>query len=100
MALLHCNQFYVSRSLKLVGSNGIDWSFYITCQWHVAFMGEKRKAYNILVGKRERKRLVGIPKRMWEHNIKIDLKEIEWEGVDWIYLAQDRNKKLTVMNIS
>jgi hypothetical protein len=46
-------------------------------------MREKRNAYRILVGKPIRKR----PRRRWVHNIKTDLREIEWNGVDWIDLA-------------
>jgi len=46
-----------------------------------------RNAYNILVGKPERKRPLGRPARRWEDNIRMDLKAIEWEVVDWIYLA-------------
>jgi hypothetical protein len=41
--------------------------------------------------KPERKRPLGRPRCIWEHNINIDLKEIGWEGVDWIHLAQDRD---------
>jgi hypothetical protein len=44
-----------------------------------------------LVGKPEVKRPLGRPRHKWEDNIKIDLKEIGWEGVDWIYVAQDRD---------
>jgi hypothetical protein len=42
------------------------------------------------VGKREGKRLIGRPKRRWVNNIKMDLREIRWGGMDWIDLAQDR----------
>jgi hypothetical protein len=47
---------------------------------HVARMGEKRNAYRILVGKPEGKRPLGRPRRMWVDNIKMDLREIGWEG--------------------
>jgi hypothetical protein len=45
--------------------------------------GEKRNAYRILVGKSERKRSIGRPRRMWVDNIKIDLREIGWDGMVW-----------------
>jgi hypothetical protein len=45
-------------------------------------MGEKRNAYKIVVGKPEGKRPLGRPKRMWVDNIKMDLREIGWDGVD------------------
>jgi hypothetical protein len=50
-----------------------------------------RNVYKILVGKPEGKRRLGRPWRRWKDNIRIDLREIEWEGVDWIRLAQDRD---------
>jgi hypothetical protein len=58
---------------------------------HVAHMGVVRNTYSIFVGKPEAKRLLGRPRRRWEENIRVDLREIGWEGVDWWHLAQDRN---------
>jgi hypothetical protein len=46
----------------------------------------------ILVGKPEGKRPLGRPRRRWVENIKIDLREIGWDGMDWIGLAQDRDQ--------
>jgi hypothetical protein len=54
---------------------------------HVARTGEKRNAYRILMGSSEGKRPLGRPRRRWVDNIKIDLREIGWDGVDWIDLA-------------
>jgi hypothetical protein len=50
-------------------------------------MKAKRNAHRILVGKPERKRPLGRPRRRWEDNITINLREIGWGGMDWIYLA-------------
>jgi hypothetical protein len=61
-------------------------------------MGEKRTAYRILVGKPERKRPQGRPRRRWVHNIKMDLREIGWDGMDWIDLAQDRDQWRALVN--
>jgi hypothetical protein len=66
-------------------------------------MRETRNTYRILVGKPEGKRPLGRPRRSWVDNIKIDLREIGWDGVDWIELAQDRDQwralANTVMNL-
>jgi hypothetical protein len=52
----------------------------------------------ILVGKPEGKRLLGRPKRRWVDSIKIDLREIGWDGKDWIDLAQDRDQWSALVN--
>jgi hypothetical protein len=54
--------------------------------------GEKRNAYRILVGKPEGMKRLQRPRRRWVGNIKIDLREIRWDGMDWINLAQDRDQ--------
>jgi hypothetical protein len=61
-------------------------------------MGEKRNAYRILVGKPEGKRLLGRPRRRWVDNIKMDLREIGWDSMDWIDLAQDRDQWRALVN--
>jgi hypothetical protein len=65
---------------------------------HVAQMEEKRKAYRLLVGKPEGKRLVGRPRHRWVDNIRVDLLELGWGDVDWIGLAQDRDKWRALVN--
>jgi hypothetical protein len=68
---------------------------------HVARMGEVRVAYNILVGRPEGRRPLGRPRRRWENNIKMDLREIGFGDVDWIHLARIGTGALvnTVMNL-
>jgi hypothetical protein len=55
-------------------------------------MGDVRGAYSILVGRAEGRRPLGRPRRRWEDNMKMDLREIGFRDVDWIHLAQDRDK--------
>jgi hypothetical protein len=60
--------------------------------------GEKRVAYRILVGNPEVKRPLGRPRRRLVDNIKMDLREIGWDGMDWIDLAQDRDQWKALVN--
>ena len=59
---------------------------------------ERTGAYRVLVGKPEGRKPLGRPTRIWEDNIKIDLKEVGWGALDWIDLAQDRDRWRAVMN--
>jgi hypothetical protein len=59
---------------------------------YVAQMGERRNAYRLLVGKPEGRRPLVRPRRRWVVNIKMDLREIGWDGMDWIDLAQERDQ--------
>ncbi|KAJ4433939.1 hypothetical protein ANN_16258 [Periplaneta americana] len=59
---------------------------------HVACMGESRNAYRVLVGRPEGKIPLGRPRRRWEDNIKMDLREVGYDDRDWINLAQDRDQ--------
>jgi hypothetical protein len=61
-------------------------------------MGEVRGAYNILVGKPGGRRLLGRPRSKWEDNIKMDLGEIGFGDVDWIRLAQDKDRWRALVN--
>jgi hypothetical protein len=61
-------------------------------------MGEKKNTYRILVGKPEGKRPLGRPRRRWADNIKMDLGEAGWDGVDWIALAKDRDQRRALVN--
>jgi len=59
---------------------------------HVARIGEGRGVYRVLVGKPEGRRPLGRPRRRWEDNIRMDLREVEYGCVDWMELAQDRDR--------
>jgi hypothetical protein len=61
-------------------------------------MGEERKVYKVLMGKPEGRRPLGRPRRRWENGIRMDLREIVLGGVDWIPLAQDRDRWRAVVN--
>jgi hypothetical protein len=51
-----------------------------------------RGAYRVLVGRPERKRLLGRPRYRWEYNVKMNFQEVEWGNIAWIAVAQDRDK--------
>ncbi|KAJ4447219.1 hypothetical protein ANN_09221 [Periplaneta americana] len=76
--LRHRMQTLIPRRLKWAG--------------HVARMGESKIAYRVLVGRPEGKRPLGRPRRRWEDNIKMDLREMGYDYRDWIGLAQDRDR--------
>jgi hypothetical protein len=62
--------------------------------WHTW----ERKVYKVLVGKPEGKRPLGRPRRRWEDGIRMDLGEIGWQSVEWMQLAQDRDRWQAVVN--
>ena len=70
---------------------------------HVVRMGEGRGMYRVLVGKPEGKRPLGRPRRRWDDNIKTDLQEVGFGSMDWIQVAQDRDRwralVIAVMNL-
>jgi hypothetical protein len=61
-------------------------------------MGAKKNAYRILVGNSEGKGPLGRPRRRWVDNIKMELREIGFDGMDWIDLAQDRAQWMALVN--
>ena len=65
---------------------------------HMVLVGDDRNVYMVLVVKAEVKRPLGRPKRKWEENIKIEPKEIRHKGVEWIDLAQDRDRQCFLVN--
>jgi hypothetical protein len=70
--------------LRVIKSRRMRWA------GNVARIGEERSAYRVLAGRPESKRPPGRPKRRWEDNIKMDLREIGIDGANWIRLAWDR----------
>jgi hypothetical protein len=70
------NLYSSPNIIRMINSRRMRWA------GHVASMGERRNAYMILVGKPEGRRPLGRPRRRWVDNIKIDLREIGWDGVD------------------
>jgi hypothetical protein len=87
---LHNEELYDLYSspniVRVIKSRRMRWA------WHVARMGERRGAYRILVGRPKGRRPLGRPRRRWEGNIKINLQEVGWGCMDWIDMAQDRDR--------
>jgi hypothetical protein len=79
--------------IRIIKSRRMRWT------GHVARMGEKRNAYSLLVGKPEGKGPLGKPRRRWVDNIRMDLGEVGWGDVDWIGLAEDRNRWRAIVNL-
>jgi len=65
---------------------------------HVARMGEERGVYRVLLGKPEGRRPMGRPRRRWVDNIRMDLREVGCGYMDWIGLAQDRDRLRTLVS--
>jgi hypothetical protein len=68
--------------------------------WTCSTYGRDKNEYKILIGKPEGNNRLGRTRRRWEHNIRMDLMEIGWKGVDWIHLAQDRDQWRAVLDIA
>jgi len=87
------NDLYCSANIvRVIKSRRMRWL------GHVARMGEGRGVYRVLVGKSEGKRPLGRTRRRWEDNIKMDHQEVGYEGMDWIELAQDRDRWRALVN--
>jgi hypothetical protein len=89
--LSHYNLYFSPSIIRMIKSR----------RWagHVARMGETRNAYRILVGEPEGKRPLGRPRRWCLVNIKMDLGEIRWDGIDWIDLTQDFEQWRAIVNM-
>jgi len=87
------NDLYSSPNIVLViKSRRMRWA------GHVVRMGEERWAYSVLVGKPEGKRPLGKPRRRWVDNIRMDLEEVGCGYMDWIGLAQYRDRWRTLVS--
>ena len=87
------NDLYSSHNIvRVIESRRMRWA------GHVARMGEKRGVYRVLVGKPEGKSLLGRPRRRWVDNIRMYLQEVECGYMDWLGLAQDRNRWRTLVS--
>jgi hypothetical protein len=73
-------------------------SMRMRCAGHVARIGEKRNAYRILVEEPDGKRPLGGPRRRRMDNIKMDLRDIEWGGMDWIDVDEGRDQWRALVN--
>jgi hypothetical protein len=88
------NDLYSSPSImRVIKLRRMRWA------GHVAHMGKVRGVYRVLVGKLEGKRPLGRPRHRWVDNIRMNLQEVGCGYVDWIGLAQDRNRWLTLVSV-
>ena len=78
--------------MRVIKSRKMRWA------GHVALMGEERGVYRVLVGKLERRRPLGRPRRRWVDNIRTDLQDVGCGCMDWIGLAQDRDRWRTLVS--
>jgi hypothetical protein len=86
------NMYSSPSIIRMIKSRRMRWA------GHVARMRTKRNAYRILVGNPEGKRPLGRPRRRWVDNIKMGLREIGWDGMDWIDLTQDMDQWMALVN--
>ena len=86
------DRYCSSNIIRVIKSRRMKW------EEHVARMGESSGVYRVLVGESEGKRPLGRPRFMWEDNINMDLQKVGCRGVDWIVLAQDRDRWRALVN--
>jgi hypothetical protein len=86
------NLYSSPNIVRVIKSSRMRWA------GHVARIGEGRGVYRVLVGRPESKRPLGRPRRRWENNIKMNLRETGIDGANWIQLARDRVRWRTSVN--
>jgi len=87
------NDLYSSHNIfRVIKSRRMRWSE------HIARMGERIHVYRVLMGKLEGKRQLGRSRRRWDVNIKMDIQEVGFGGMDWTELAQDRDRWRELVN--
>jgi len=79
--------------VRVIKSRRMRWAGRVAC------MGDRRGVFGVLVGKTEGKRPLGRPRHRWEDNIKMDLQEVGCGVMDWIELAQDRDRWRALVNV-
>jgi len=81
-------------------SSNIVWVIKSRIRWarHVVRMGEKRSVYSVLVGRPEGKKPLGRARRRWEDNIKLDVQNVGCKSMDWVDLAQNRDRWWAIVN--
>jgi len=88
------NDLYCSPNIvQVIKSRRMRWEGHVVC------MGEGRGMYRVLVGKPEGKRPLGRPRHRWEDNVKMDLQEVGCGSMDWINVAQDRDRWQALVNV-
>ena len=88
------NDLYSSpNNVRVIKSRRMRWA------GHVVRMGYMRGVYRVLVGKPEGKGPLGRPRHKWDDNIKMDLQEVGYGGMDWIVLVQDRDRWWALVNV-
>ena len=84
--------YSTSNIVRVIKSRRMRWAGHVTC------MGERIVVYRVLVGKLEGDRPLGRPRSRWENNINLDLQEVGCGGMDWIDLAQDKDRWRALVN--
>jgi hypothetical protein len=86
------NLYCSPNTIRMIKLSRMGWA------GHVARVEERKNVYRVLVRNPEGKRPVGTRRHKWDDDIKVDLREIVWGGMDWIDLAEDRDQWRALVN--